>query len=148
LTTANRTAAARAYNPVNQFVAESLMVPFAVVMGHELFERPAEVPFAQRNDAIETFLFDRANKPLRAHCSSVRGTVSGPAAHQAFQAQPLHRGAPLAIPITDEKPLRVEHTSAASVRSRPIWTMNASSGCGVEPTMRTRRECNSVTNNV
>jgi hypothetical protein len=86
LTTANRTAVLRGYNAVNQLVVESLMVAFAVVMNYELVERTAEVPLAQRNDAIKDIPLCLTGQPL-----CVRIAVRCPeqcldSAYQPFQA--------------------------------------------------------------
>ena len=146
--TPNRAAAVREYNVVNKFVAEPLMVAFAVVMGHEVFQRATEVPLAQRHNAIQTFLFDRANKPFCVRIA-VRCPEGGPdQPHTGRFEHRVNGGAPFAIPITDQKPLAMSTPSTLSVRARAICSMNPSFGCGVEPTMWTRRECNSMTNNV
>jgi hypothetical protein len=50
---------------VNQLVAESLMVPLAVIVNNEFGERLSEMPFAQRDDAIEAFFFHGAHEALR-----------------------------------------------------------------------------------
>jgi hypothetical protein len=43
---------------VDQGVSQPLMIPLAMVMGHELGERMSKVAVAERHDAIQTFLFD------------------------------------------------------------------------------------------
>jgi hypothetical protein len=45
-------------NTVNQIVAETLMIAFAMVVDKELGERTTEVPLTERNHTIQTFLFD------------------------------------------------------------------------------------------
>ena len=52
------------WRTIDQHVAQPLVVPFAMVMRHELGERPSKVAFTERDDAIEAFLPDRAHKPL------------------------------------------------------------------------------------
>jgi hypothetical protein len=72
----NAPAGMLASNTIHQFVAEALMVAFAVVVDHELRERAPEVPLTQLYDPLQAFLFDRTNKPLRVciavGCSSLR----------------------------------------------------------------------------
>ena len=58
---------------VDQLVAKALMVALAMVMDHEVGERPSEVPLTQRNQPIQTLLFDGPNKALRMGIA-VRGT--------------------------------------------------------------------------
>jgi hypothetical protein len=43
---------------VDQFIAEALMVALAMIVGHELGERPTEMPLTERNHAVQAFLFD------------------------------------------------------------------------------------------
>src|SRR5918994_3564421 len=98
------------FNAVNQFVAEPLVVAFAVVMCHELFECAAEVPFTQWDDPIQTFLFNRANKSLCVRIAVWCAERCPDQPHTSRLKHRLNRGAPLAIPVTDKKPLRLEHT--------------------------------------
>jgi hypothetical protein len=42
----NGTAGARRWRTINQLVAETPVVPFAVLVRHELGERPMKMPFA------------------------------------------------------------------------------------------------------
>jgi hypothetical protein len=50
---------------VDQFVAEPLMIAFAMIMDDELRECTTKVPLTERNHAVQAFLLDRSNKPLR-----------------------------------------------------------------------------------
>jgi len=45
-------------NPVDQLVAETLMVAFAMIVNHELRQRPTEVPLTEGNHAVQALLFD------------------------------------------------------------------------------------------
>jgi hypothetical protein len=54
---ANRAGVTRVWETVDQFIAEALMVAFAMIVGHELGEGPTEMLLAERNHAIQTFLF-------------------------------------------------------------------------------------------
>jgi hypothetical protein len=58
LTPPNGAAVMLVSNTVNQVVAEALMVALAMIVNHELCERPTEVPLTQRNDPVQAFLFD------------------------------------------------------------------------------------------
>ena len=52
-------------NPVDQVVVQSLMIPLMMIVFDEFPNRPSEVPLADRNHPIETFLFDRSDEALR-----------------------------------------------------------------------------------
>jgi hypothetical protein len=47
---------------LSQFVAQSLMIPFAVIVSDKLRDGASEVALAERDQAIETFLLDRADE--------------------------------------------------------------------------------------
>jgi hypothetical protein len=47
---------------VNQFVAQSLMIPFTMIMGHILGDRSTEMTLTERNQSIQTLLFDRPDE--------------------------------------------------------------------------------------
>jgi hypothetical protein len=47
---------------LNQFVAQSLMIPFAMIVGDKLRDGASKVALAERDQAIETFLLDRADE--------------------------------------------------------------------------------------
>jgi hypothetical protein len=42
----------------NQVVAQSLMISFAMIVGHELSDGASKMSLAQWNQAIEAFLID------------------------------------------------------------------------------------------
>ncbi len=50
--------------PLQELVIESLVVPLVMVVLDVLVDEAAQVPLAQRDDAIETLLFDRADEPF------------------------------------------------------------------------------------
>ena len=50
---------------VDQFVAEPLMIALAVIVDHELREGMPQVPLTERDETVQTLLFDRPDKPLR-----------------------------------------------------------------------------------
>jgi hypothetical protein len=41
------------------------MIPLAMIVRGERLQRSAQVPLAERNDAIEAFFLDRPDEPLR-----------------------------------------------------------------------------------
>ena len=50
--------ATESWRTLNQGVLETLMVPLSVVVRNELGHRASEMPFAQQNHPVETFLLD------------------------------------------------------------------------------------------
>ena len=49
---------------VNQFVVQPLMIPLAMVVGDEFRDRSSMMALAERNQAVQTLLFDRADEPF------------------------------------------------------------------------------------
>jgi hypothetical protein len=49
----------------NEPIVNPLVIPFLVVVGQELCERPAQVGFAEDDDPIQAFLLDRPDESLR-----------------------------------------------------------------------------------
>jgi hypothetical protein len=49
---------------VNQLVVESLMISLAMIVGDEFRDSPSVMTFAERNQAVQTFLLDRADEPF------------------------------------------------------------------------------------
>ena len=43
---------------VDQLVVKALVVSFAMIMGDVFSERSSKMPFTDRNEAVETFLFE------------------------------------------------------------------------------------------
>jgi hypothetical protein len=50
---------------IDQLVSETWVVPLAMVVRRELVKCLAQVPFAERNDAIQAFLRHRPDESLR-----------------------------------------------------------------------------------
>jgi hypothetical protein len=61
---------------LDQFVADPLMVAFAMIMGQVFGECAAEVPLAQRYQAVQTFLSDGPDKAFRVRMAVRRTCVS------------------------------------------------------------------------
>ena len=49
----------------NQPIVESLVIPFAVVVSHELTERPAQVGLAEEHEAVQAFFLNRSDEAFR-----------------------------------------------------------------------------------
>jgi hypothetical protein len=112
---------------------------------HEFGERPPKMMFAERHDAVQALLLDRAHKSLRMGVqlgawAGVRMTRT-PAVSRSRCTPLLHFES--RSQMRTRPPRRTPSTSL--VRCRMVWRTNASSGCDVEPTRWTRRECSSIT---
>jgi hypothetical protein len=87
----------------NQLVAETLMIPFAVVVRDKFRDCVPEMTLPQRNHPVETLLFDRSNEPLGVRIR-VRSALRRPDHADASVAKLLsQRAAPFSIPIADER---------------------------------------------
>jgi hypothetical protein len=60
----DRTADTLLWRAIDQLIVEPFVIPFAMVMRHELGKRPSKVASTERDHAIEAFLLDRAYEPL------------------------------------------------------------------------------------
>jgi hypothetical protein len=85
LTSPNAAAVRVNCDAIDQFVTNPLMVAFAVIMDHVFGERTAEVPLAQRYEAVQTFLFDRPDKAFRVRIAVRRTERSPDDAHRMPQ---------------------------------------------------------------
>jgi len=56
----------RAMSRCNQIVARAQMVPFRMVVHHELFEHVQQTPFAEEDKAVQALLAYRAHEPFAA----------------------------------------------------------------------------------
>jgi hypothetical protein len=125
-----------------------LSIAFAVIVRDELRDRASEMTFADRNDSIETFFFNRSHEALR-----VRIRIRRAFGHQ-------HDGMPTSPNRRRTSRLHFRSrsqintcgmraaASSAIVSVRTICCMNIAPGCGVEPRIFTRRETRSITNAV
>ena len=74
-----------------------------MIVVDELGNGPSEVALAERNDPIETFLFDRSYEPLRV---GIRIGCLKRCLHDAeadLLQQPWHLPTPFPIPIADQQ---------------------------------------------
>ena len=49
---------------LDQFVVQPLMIPLAMVVGDKFRDSPSMMALAERNQAVQTLLFDRADEPF------------------------------------------------------------------------------------
>jgi hypothetical protein len=87
---------------IDQLVSKPLVIPLAVVVLRELLQCSPQVPFTERHDAFEAFLFDRANEPLRISVAIGR-TARRPNDTHTGHAEPLiNRVTPLRVAIAKQ----------------------------------------------
>ena len=58
----------------NEPVLDALVIPLAAVVGPELGQRPLQARLTDKHQAVQAFLFDRANEPLGVRIA-IRRTV-------------------------------------------------------------------------
>jgi hypothetical protein len=102
---------------LDQLIAESLMIPLAVIVHHKLVDDVAQTSLAEDNHAIQTLCADRAYEPFRVGIGIRRLDRRLHDAHAGpFDDTPesIH---PLRIPVTDQSP--ISHQQAVDSISKP-----------------------------
>ncbi len=106
---------------LDQAVAETLMIPFRVIMGNEIAGSPADRPFTEEDHSVETLVFDRSDKSLGVGIlirrrlqliRTVRKNVSGLRIHSIRIPD-----ASSPWPLGDRTGLRIASTSKMTKRS-------------------------------
>ena len=98
--------------PVDQFVAGPLMAVFTMKVDEELGKCTAEVALPHRNEAVQAFRFNGANKPFRMRIA-VRGAERCPDdAHGGRLEQLSHRRTPPPMAFANQESLCAEHAVA------------------------------------
>ena len=99
---------------VNQFVVQPLVIPLVMVVGDEFRDRSSMVALAERNQTVQTFLFDRADEPFGVGVGIGRPIwCLDDANPRVLQARP-HRPTPLGIPVADQ------HATPIGVSEREV----------------------------
>jgi hypothetical protein len=104
-----------------------------------------EVPLAEGNDAIETFLFNGPDEALGVGVGIGRLKRRLHDMDSGILQHLSHVPAPLVVTITNQHAMGLNGPSVA-VSVRLTCRMNRPSGCGVDPTIWTRRDARSITN--
>jgi len=78
------------------------MIPLAMVAGDEFRDRSSMMTFAERNQGVQTLLFDRADElfgvRVRIGCAIWAPDDANP---RVLEARP-HRPTPLGVPVADQ----------------------------------------------
>ena len=87
---------------LDQVVVQPLMIPLAMVVGDEFRDRASMMALAERNQAAQTLLFGRADKPFGVRVG-IGCVIWCPedANPRVLEARP-HRPTPLGIPVADQ----------------------------------------------
>ena len=124
------------------------MIPFAVVVGDECRERLSPVGLTEEYQAIEAFLCNRSNEALRMRIAVRRAVRRLQHADSNVRQRLAKRGAPLRVSVADQKVVTAQDPLIGIGQGASGLADEGSSGWGVEPTRWTRRDSNSMTNNV
>ena len=133
--------------PIDQPILKSLVIPLAMVVIDECLDGLSKVALAERHHSIEALVLDRPYEPLGVRVRIRRLKRRMHDVHPRIAQQPSHIPAPFPITIPDHHAM-VAQQAVGPVRLRPTWRMKKSFGCGVDPTICTRRDARSITNTV
>jgi hypothetical protein len=103
----------------DQLVAESLMVPLAMIVRHKLIDDVAQTSLAEENHPIETLFADRPYEPLRVGIGIRRLNRRLHDAHASVFDDAPESVRPLRVPVTDQSPMSSKKPSTASVSRAP-----------------------------
>jgi hypothetical protein len=96
------------------------MIPFGVIVVHELSYEVPKVPFAQRHDAMEALRFDRPDEALGVRIAVRCGRRCANDANADRAKQLLHHATPLRIPIADQDSTRAKDIVVARSSSERL----------------------------
>jgi hypothetical protein len=102
LSTLKPPALRRGWVCVNEYVAQTLVIPLAVIVRYKLPKGSTKVTVPQGNDPVQAFFLDRAHKTLSVRIAVWRVTRRSENAHTRPFEQPPNLRAPLAVSVTDE----------------------------------------------
>jgi hypothetical protein len=114
---------------VDQLVGEALVIPLMMVVRREFSEGTTQVPFAERDHAIQALLLHGPDEPLRIRVAVRRSRRCPDHANARRVEQLFDRAAPLRIAIADQNSPLTKHTvrlaghpSQALHDERLVWT--------------------------
>lgn len=126
LSTANPPARAHHRRALNELVLETSVIPLPVVMLDVLRDRPTKMAFAEPDHRAETFLFDRAHKPLGVRISrSAPETASAP--RESRPRPPAREGT---ISVTDQYAMGDQHPLVGGGERTGYLAHERFIGCG------------------
>jgi hypothetical protein len=129
---------------VDQLVTKSLVVSFVMVVRDEVGERPPQVAFTERDHAIQAFLLDRADEPLRMGIAVWCPERCPDHANARCREDALDAKAPFTITIADQHAIRVG--AAVGVFRQMAHGLDEEGFIGMRggPRIWTRREWSSI----
>ncbi len=102
----------------DQSIAESLVVPLAVIVRHKLVDDVAQTSLPEENDPIETLFTDRAHEPLRVGIGIRRLNRRLQDAHAGAFDEAPECARPFRVPVTNQSPMSHEE-AVDRVRETP-----------------------------
>ena len=117
-----------------------------VMITLDVLGRVPEVPLAERNDAMETFLFDGPTK--RSAWAFAFGARHGVCTTQMPPSLNSSRTAPLRVSIANQYAMRAQQPVIRHRQRATDLPHEQLVGRGVDPSMLTRRDAKSMTNTV
>ena len=90
------------WRTLNQFVAQPLMIPLAMIVGDKFGDGPSKMALAERNQPIETFLFDRADEAFGVGVRIRRPIRRLDDAEPGVLQARADRLTPLRVPVADQ----------------------------------------------
>ena len=84
------------------------MIAFTVIVGDEFGHRPAKMAFTDRDQAVQAFLLDCANKPLCVGIAVRRAERGLHDSHASSLEEVLNGDTPLPISVANQNGRRVE----------------------------------------
>jgi hypothetical protein len=148
LTASNRPNCRPRRRAVDQRIADPLVIALGMIVRDVLTNQPTEVPLAKREHPIQAFLFDRSHEAFCIRVAVRRGRRRPHHANADRAEHDLHRRGPIRIPIAQQDTALTQDRIALTEETAHGLPTKAPSGCGVEPSTQTRRECSSMTNAV
>jgi hypothetical protein len=94
---------------IDQFVGQALVISFAMVVHDEFGQCTTEMSPAEWDQAVQAFLLDRTDEPLRVRIAVWRPTWGLDDAYACGLKEIPNTGAPFPVAVADEESLSAEH---------------------------------------
>src|SRR5262249_22618508 len=100
-TAANPSVGRTSSRAVDKLVAQPLMIPFVMIVRDVFGNSPSEMPFADRNDPIKAFLYDRSHEAFGVRIRIGRLKRRLHYAESGLLQSSTHGRTPLRVSVTD-----------------------------------------------
>ena len=133
---------------VDQPVPKTLVIALPMIVRDESLNGVSKVALTEWNHPVEALFPDRPHEPLGIGIGVGRLPRCQNDANPRSLEGLAHRRGPFPIAIADQHPVCAQEPVVCGVTLRATGRMNTSFGCGVDPTIWTRRDARSITNTV